>query len=143
MLDMATQCFKHCSWVGGVAGRRRPFLCRANNSESLLEKLLCCLHIPVLAQARINQVAICVNSAIQITPFSSHFDVGLIHIPRWPCLPTSFDPQLFCNKRGKLLFPLPNCLMGKHPSPFEKHLGEISQAQLVPKSPQDNQKDHI
>jgi hypothetical protein len=33
--------------------------------------------------------------------------------------------------------------MSKHQTPFEKHLGEISPTQLVPKPPPDNQKDHI
>jgi hypothetical protein len=42
-----------------------------------------------------------------------------------------------------LLFPLPDRLIAELPATFEKHLSEISQAQLVTKSPQDNEKDHI
>jgi len=33
--------------------------------------------------------------------------------------------------------------MSERQSPFEKHLGEIPQTQFVPKSPQDDQKNHI
>jgi hypothetical protein len=33
--------------------------------------------------------------------------------------------------------------MGERQASVKKHFGEISQAQLVPEPPQDNQKDHI
>jgi hypothetical protein len=54
-----------------------------------------------------------------------------------------FGPQLLCNEWSKATFPLPNCLIGERQSSLEKHLGEISQAQLVPEPPQNNQEDHI
>jgi hypothetical protein len=50
---------------------------------------------------------------------------------------------LLCNEWSKSRFPLPDRLIAELPAALQKHLSEIPQAQLVPKSPQDNQKDHI
>jgi hypothetical protein len=33
--------------------------------------------------------------------------------------------------------------MGEHDAPLQKHFGQISQAQCIPKSPQDDQQNHI
>jgi hypothetical protein len=72
MDHMVPQCFTHCSWVGGVPVGCHPFWSLANHGECLFEKLLGGLHISFLTQTGIHQVAICINGAIQITPFSMH-----------------------------------------------------------------------
>jgi hypothetical protein len=100
-------------------------------------------NITFLAQARINQVAVGINSAVQRTPFPFDPDVGFIYVPGPPCLSASFGPQLLCKKWSKPRFPLPNRLMREHPSSLKEYLGEVSQTQLVPEPPQDNQENHI
>src|SRR5450631_4066232 len=70
VLDIAAYRLTYCSRIGCMAVRRDPFWCMANNGESLLEKLLSGLHIALLAQTGINQVAICINSTIEVTPLS-------------------------------------------------------------------------
>jgi hypothetical protein len=50
---------------------------------------------------------------------------------------------LFSHQWSKPPFPFSNCLIREPPSSFEKHLGKISQAQLVSEPPQDNQEDDI
>jgi hypothetical protein len=50
---------------------------------------------------------------------------------------------LLYKKWSKSCFPLPNGLIGERQASLKKHFGEISQAQLVPETPQDNQKNHI
>jgi len=67
-----------------------------NNSNCLLEKSLGCLHIPLLAQQRINQIAIMVDRPIEITPLPMDFEIGFVDISGFPCLPTSLDSQLIC-----------------------------------------------
>jgi hypothetical protein len=63
-----------------------------NDRNCLLEKALSCLHISFFAHQRINQIAIMIDSPIQVTPVPMHFDVRLIDVPRSSCLPTSFYP---------------------------------------------------
>jgi hypothetical protein len=70
MLYLVAQGFAHCSWVGDMTIRCHPFRRMTNNRKSIVEKQLSCLHIAFLTQTSIHQIAICVNSAIQITPFS-------------------------------------------------------------------------
>jgi hypothetical protein len=50
---------------------------------------------------------------------------------------------LLCDKWGKTRFLFSNGFIREHKAPLQKHFGEISQAQLIPKPPQDNQQDHI
>src|SRR4051794_7423519 len=138
MMHGIAQDLMHGSRVGGVTIRRHPFWSMSNNGESLLEKLLGGFHISLLTQ-----VAIRINGSIQITPLSVDLDGGFIYVPGLACLSTPFGPQLLWNEWSKSLFPLPDRLIAELPPTFQKHLSEISQAQLVPKSPQDNQKDHI
>ena len=78
---LSAQRFTHCSWVGSVPVCRHLLRGMANDGERLLEKLLSRLHIAFLAQTRINQVAICINGAIKITPFPLDPYVGFIHVP--------------------------------------------------------------
>jgi hypothetical protein len=70
----------------------------ANHSNRLLEKPLGCFHIPFLTQHRINETAIVIDSAIQITPFPFDFDIGFIDVSRLACLSAPFGPQLLCNE---------------------------------------------
>src|SRR5260370_34417787 len=69
MKHLPAQRLTHCSWVGSMFVRCHLFWRMANNSERLLEKLLSCLHLSLFTQARIHQVAIGINGAIEILPF--------------------------------------------------------------------------
>jgi hypothetical protein len=69
-----------------MAIRRHLIGNRANYSNRLLEKPLSCFPISLLAQHGINQIAIVVDSPIEITPLPMHFDGGFIDIPAFPCL---------------------------------------------------------
>jgi hypothetical protein len=89
-----------------------------NHSQSLREELLCSVHIPLFTQPRINQVPIVINGSIEVAPFSPHFDVCFINMPRFSCLTMPFCAQLICDHRGKPLLPVSNRLMGKHKASF-------------------------
>ncbi len=49
--------------------------------NGLLEKPARCSQIPALRQQEIKSLAIAVNSAIKIRPFSLHLDIGLVNAP--------------------------------------------------------------
>src|SRR5436305_12026721 len=73
----------------------------ANHPKSLLEELLCRLHVPLLAQHAINEIAIFIDCPIQITPLPVDFQVGFIDIPGFPSLATSLDSSLLRSEWGK------------------------------------------
>src|ERR1700751_412106 len=94
MLYITPEYLTYCSWIGSMSVGCHLFGSVANDREGLLEKPLGRFHIAFLAQARINQIAISINSAIEIAPRSVNFDICLIHIPRSSRLSPSFYPQL-------------------------------------------------
>src|SRR6266568_4803127 len=120
------------SWIGIMPISRHPFWSMTYHAESLLEKAFGGIHIPFLAQHGINQIAIAINSTIQIAPCSMYFDIRLIHVPGGSGLSASLGTQLLCQKRSKTSLPVANCLMGEDPTTLQEHLGKIAQAQLVP-----------
>ncbi len=112
--------------------RRHPLWCVTNDSNSLREKALGGIHISLLAQHRVNQVAISINGTVKIAPFSLDVDLRFVHVPRSPCLTTSFGSQLIGDQRGKPSLPVPDCLMSELKAALQKHFSQITQAQLVP-----------
>jgi hypothetical protein len=56
---------------------------------------------------------------------------------------TTPGAELFSDKGSEACFPLPNSLVGKVESPFDEHLGQVSEAALVSEPPQDNEEHNI
>jgi hypothetical protein len=73
----------------------------ANCLEGLLEKTLGGVHISLLAEHGINQIAILINGTIQVAPLSLDSHRGLINMPGGPSLTTSFCAQLVCDQGNK------------------------------------------
>jgi hypothetical protein len=143
MSHLISQDLTDGTWVGIMPIGCHPFWDRADDGESLLEKALGCLHISLLAQPRVSQVAIPIDGTIEITPFAMDTDVCFVHIPGRSGLATTLGTQLIRNEWSKTGFPVPNCLMSELEAALQKHLGEITQAQLVPQPPEDNEQDNI
>ena len=129
--------------IGIMPIGRHPLWGVADDVDSLLEKALGCLHISLLAEHRINQIAISIDGSIEIAPFSFDVDVGLINIPGSPCLSTSFGTQLVCHEWSKARFPVPDCLMGELKAALQKHFSQVTQAQLVPQAPENDEQNDI
>jgi hypothetical protein len=106
MLDMVTHDLADAPWIGTMPICRDRRWYMANHSNRLLEKSLSSLHIPFFAQHGINEIAICINSSIKVTPLPMHLDVRFVNVPRCPCLTTSFRPQLICDQGSKPCFPV-------------------------------------
>src|SRR5258707_5276907 len=101
MLYCIAHCLMYCSWV-----RSMPVCCdlignMANHSNGLLKKPFGGLHIPLLAQPRIHQIATMINGSIEIAPFSVDLDVRFVHVPGSPSLTPSFYSQLVRNQGSK------------------------------------------
>src|SRR5690242_10166289 len=65
---LIAQYFTYCSWIRSVPIRGDSFRSMVNHGKSLSEKLLSGLHISLLTQARIHQIAISIDSTIKGTP---------------------------------------------------------------------------
>ncbi|GHP00415.1 hypothetical protein KSF_104620 [Reticulibacter mediterranei] len=86
----------YCSWIGNMPIGGDSLWCMAHRLERLLEKSLRCIHIPFLAQHRVNEIAISINGPIQVTPLPLHFDVGFINMPNGSSTSTPPGSQLIC-----------------------------------------------
>jgi hypothetical protein len=106
MLYVTAYYLMYCPRIGRMAVRRYLIGSRANNSTSLFEKLLGCLHLPLLAQPRSNQIALLIDRPRHITPPPMHFQGGLIHLPGCPCLSMSPVWYLFGYQWSKTCFPI-------------------------------------
>src|SRR5438132_13761087 len=98
MRDLTAQGLADRTRVGIMPNGRHPLRGMTNDSDGLLEKALGRFHVSLFAEHRVNQVAIPIDGSIQVAPFPFDVDVGFIHIPRPPCLPTSLDTQLLCHE---------------------------------------------
>jgi hypothetical protein len=92
MLYVAAHRLAYGPWIGRMTIRRYLIGNMTNHCNSLLEKLLGCLHIPFLAQHGIHQIAIVVDSPIEVAPLPMHFEVRFIDIPGFTSLSTSSGP---------------------------------------------------
>src|SRR5215469_12876909 len=99
--------------------------------------------VTVLAQYDIDQCAVTINRAIQISPLPANPDVRLIDVPAGTDSALAFAAQVLRQSRRKLRFPLPHRLVGEDEPAGQEHLCQISQAQLVTKSPEHHEGDHI
>jgi hypothetical protein len=118
MGNVAAHCLANCSRIGTV-----PIGCHlvrntANDRNCLPEKSLSRLPVPLLAQQRINQIAIVVDRSIQITPFPLHFDGGFVNIPGGSRLPPPLGSQLICYQWGKSHLPVSNSFMREGEAAF-------------------------
>src|SRR5215469_14138583 len=99
--------------------------------------------VTVLAQYDIDQCAVTINRAIQISPLPANPDVRLIDVPAGTDSALAFAAQVLHQSRRKLRFPLSHRLVGEDEPAGQEHLCQISQAQLVTKSPEHHEGDHI
>src|SRR5215469_475997 len=99
--------------------------------------------VTVLAQHDIDQCTVTINRAIQISPLPANPDVRLIDVPAGTDSALAFAAQVLRQSRRQLRFPLPHRLVGEDEPADQEHLCQISQAQLITKSPEHNEGDDI
>jgi hypothetical protein len=143
MSHLMSQALTDRTRVGIMPIGRHPFWSVTDDVESLLEKALGGLQISLLAQSGVHQIPIPIDGTIEITPFAMDADVRFIDVPRGSCLPASLSTQLIRHERGKTRFPVSNGLMRELKASLQKHLGQVTQAQLIPQPPQHNEQNNI
>ena len=95
-----------------------------------LEKALCGCDIPVLAQKKVDCVALLIYSTIEILPFASNADVCLVNSPgcaNW----TGEATPLLLEFRDIVLYPSEDGCMSEIDAAFSHHVAEVTRAKLV------------
>src|SRR5271156_4313036 len=90
--------------------------------------------VPLGAKQEIDGVSLFVDSAVEIRPAASDFDVGLIDAPGPPSWASEAVPALL-ELRHIALDPAHDCRMRQGEPAFGHHLCEISKAELVSQIP--------
>jgi len=123
--DISAKGLTNGSWIRVMSIGRHTLWRMTHRLESLLEKALGSLHIPLLAEPRINQVPISIDSAVEVAPFPMHFDVGFIDVPGGACVPRRLARSWSANNGANRASQsrTVSCVNTKPRS--RKHLGEI------------------
>lgn|GEM_PF-4248374 len=104
----------------------------SNHIFSLLEEVLCYLHISLLREYRVDQFAVAIYGSVQIVSLTACFHIRLINVPGAASLAFTFGAEALSNKWGEASFPIVYCFMCEFKPAHQEHLGQVSQAQLVP-----------
>jgi hypothetical protein len=97
----------------------------------------------MLAEHRVQEIAVSVNRAIEVTPGASHLDVGLVEVPGAACLAAAAGAQSFANQRGESELPCSDGLMCDRIPPLTEQFSDIAKAEFVTESPEDRQEDDV
>jgi hypothetical protein len=119
------------------------FLAPAQLSPRHREKALGCVHIPVFAQHRINQIAIPIDGTVEVFPDSSDFDVRFIHVPGAASLSLPFASEFVGKQGSKAGFPLSNSLMRELEAAFKEHLSQVTKAEFVAHAPEHDEQHDV
>jgi hypothetical protein len=104
---------------------RRPIV-----AKRLAKELLRGLDVAMLAQAKVDRPAALVDSAVQVDPFATDFDLGFIHAPGATDWTHESHPSFF--EFGHIaLRPPQQCRMRDGDSTFGHHFREIAIRELV------------
>jgi hypothetical protein len=100
----------------------RSFL---HNGESAAKESLCGSHVPGATEQRIDQIAVLVDRAIQVTLLPFYFQIGFVYVPAAADFSLRLAAQLFGEQRSKPLLPIPHCFMSELVPSQQKHLRQI------------------
>ncbi len=64
------------------------------NVQRLPKKALGCLHIALLTEHGVNQIAVAIDRPVEVLPHAFDFDVRLVGMPGAPGLPVALGPQV-------------------------------------------------
>src|SRR4051812_8844730 len=100
----------------------------------------------MLAEHRVNEIAVSVDGSIQVSPPATNLQVGLVHVPAAAAGTALAMPALaefVGEQRCKLRLPLADGLVAKHDAAEEEHLGQVAPGQAVAQPPQHHERDHV
>ena len=140
---LPAQCFSDRARIGVMPVGRHLLGDLLRHFQRCREEAFGCLHIPMLAQHGVNQIAVAVDGSVEVLPLARHLDVGFVHVPGAAGLALALGAQLVGHERSEACFPLAHRLMRELETALEEHLGEVAQAEFVAHAPQDDQENDV
>ncbi len=113
------------------------------NVERRSEEALGRVHIAMLTQQRVDQIALAINRSIQVLPDAADPDVGFVNVPGASSLALALGAQRVGDQRREADFPRTHRFVREREAALEKHLRQIAQTQLVAHAPQHHEEDDI
>ena len=141
--DLSAECSVEGVGVGIMPVCGHAIRSVADDGTSPAEEALGHLQMARRAEQRIDQVAVPIDSPVQVAAPTVDFDVGLVNRPGTASLAPSLGPELLGEQQGKALLPLAHGLMDEHEAKLQKYLGEMPQAQLVAEAPEHDRQDDV
>ena len=137
------QFFFNCPRVGGQPIGGDLFWCILVKTDGLGKEGLGSSHITRLTEADIHQIAILINTPVEVAPHSFYSDKGLIHQPDFPDFALSLCPYLVGKMRQKPFLPIPHGFMCKLEASEQEAFGHIPIAKFVTHAAKQNLEDDV
>ncbi len=112
---------------------RDPAWSLADDAEGFYEEAACGLEIALLAEARVYEIPVAIDRAIEVGPTPMDLHVGLVHVPAGADTTSSQPAQSLGQHGCEARLPLTCGLVRELEAELQEHLGDIAEAQLVPK----------
>jgi len=93
-------------------------------------------HVALLAQQRVDAVALPVDRPVAVAPGTIDPDSGLVRVLFRAALPAPLGPQTVGQERGAAGLPVPDRLMAEGEAARQEQRGQVPQAALVAQPPQ-------
>ena len=104
-------------------------------------------HSPApLAEHGVDQVAVPVDGAVEVTPPASDLQIRLVHVPvaaAGTALAVPAPPEFVGQDRRELGFPVPHRFVAEHDAALEEHLAKVAQGEAVAQPPEHHEGDDV
>ena len=109
---------------------------RFRNVDEAAEEASGCVLVAVLAQHRIDELAVSVYRPVEVTPAPSDLHVGLVDVPGAADATPPLRTEPLGEQRCEGRFPRADRLVCHLVAALEEHLGDVAEAQLVAQPPE-------
>jgi hypothetical protein len=143
MLHVIPEDMAYGARVGVVAIRGDAVRYHAGARPGGTEECLRRGEVAGVTEAHVHQISVSINRPVEGLPPTVNPHLRLIDVPTGSHRAVSPFAQGLAQQGGQLALPIPYRFMCKADAPLEKHLRQVSQAQLVPMAPQHHETDYV
>lgn len=111
MRDVFAEYFADGARIGVMSVSGHPLWHMLGDFQRSIEKAFGCVHISMLTEHGISQIAIAIDGTVEVFLDASDFDVRFIHVPGATSLSLAFGSEFVGKQGSEAGFPLANCLM--------------------------------
>ena len=132
--------------IGAMAIRRHPVGAKAHCRPGRAEEGLRCPHVALLAQHRVDQVAVPIDRPVEVAPPAAHLQVGFVNIPAHTgsaSVPVTSFTQFIAHDGQQLCLPVPDGLIAHLEPPKRHDLTQVAQGQAVAQTAENHKADDV